>query len=125
MNVLIDTHILLWWLDVPAKLSSQARLCIEDIKNNVFVSSAVIWEITIKKSIGKLQVPDGLLDILKEEGFISLPITGQHVMGLEQLPNHHVDPFDRIQIAQALIEGITFITRDKRILEYDVPCVKG
>ena len=106
MNILVDTHVVLWWLDDPKKLSDKARQLIESLENNIFVSSAVVWEIIIKKSIGKLKAPNNLLEMLKDEGFISLSITDQHVIKLEQLPSIHQDPFDRIQIAQALTEGL-------------------
>ena len=125
MNILVDTHVVLWWLDDPKKLSDKARQLIESIENNIFVSSAVVWEIIIKKSIGKLKAPDNLLEMLKGEGFISLSITDQHAIRLEQLPPIHQDPFDRIQIAQALTEGLTLITIDKKILQYDLACIKA
>ncbi|MFT7035467.1 MAG: PIN domain nuclease of toxin-antitoxin system [Cyclobacteriaceae bacterium] len=125
MNILIDTHVLLWWLDDPKKLSSQAHQLIESLENNIFVSAAVVWEIIIKKSIGKLKAPDNLLEMLKDEGFISLPITELHAMRLEQLPPIHQDPFDRIQIAQALAEGFTMISKDEKILQYDLACLRA
>ena len=125
MNILVDTHVVLWWLDDPKKLSDKAQQLIESLENNVFVSSAVVWEIIIKKSIGKLKVPDNLLEMLKDEGFISLPITDQHVMKLENLPPIHQDPFDRIQIAQSLAEGFTLITKGEKIFQYDLACIKA
>jgi PIN domain nuclease of toxin-antitoxin system len=125
MNILVDTHVVLWWLADPKKLSDKASQLIESLENNIFVSSAVVWEITIKKSIGKLKAPDNLLEMLKDEGFISLSITDQHAIGLEQLPPIHQDPFDRIQIAQALTEGFTLITKDEKILQYDLACIKA
>ena len=125
MNILVDTHVVLWWLDDPKKLSDKARQLIESLENNIFVSSAVVWEIIIKKSIGKLKAPNNLLEMLKDEGFISLSITDQHVIKLEQLPPIHQDPFDRIQIAQALTEGFTLITKDEKMLQYDLACIKA
>lgn len=125
MNILVDTHVVLWWLDDPKKLSDKARQLIESLENNIFVSSAVVWEIIIKKSIGKLKAPNNLLEMLKDEGFISLSITDQHVIKLEQLPSIHQDPFDRIQIAQALTEGFTLITKDEKMLQYDLACIKA
>jgi PIN domain nuclease of toxin-antitoxin system len=125
MNILVDTHVVLWWLDDPKKLSGQAHQLIESLENNVFVSAAVVWEIVIKKSIGKLKAPDNLLEMLKDEGFIWLPITEQHALRLEQLPPIHQDPFDRIQIAQALTEGFTLITKDKKIVQYDLAYIKA
>ena len=125
MNIMIDTHVLLWWLDNPKKLSNQAAQLIENTENNILVSAAVVWEIVIKKSIGKLVAPGNLIEVLQDEGFISLPITDRHAMKMEELPLLHQDPFDRIQIAQALTEGFTFVTRDNKILQYSVTCVEA
>lgn len=118
MRVMIDTHVLLWWLDDPGKLSDESRQIIENIDNIVFVSSAVIWEIVIKKQLGKLVVPDGLPEILAEENFLPLSISHEHSFALATLPDIHSDPFDRIQIAQAICENLVFITRDRFIRQY-------
>ena len=120
MNILIDTHVYLWWLDQPTKISKAAYSVIENIKNTVFVSAAVPWEITIKKSIGKLDVTYDVMDYMIKEEFLSLSIDHAHSLALKSLPPHHHDPFDRIQIAQAWIEDLTFITCDKNILKYDL-----
>jgi len=120
MTVLIDTHVLLWWFDDPQKLSATGREMIEDINNIIYVSAAVIWEITIKKQLGKLQSPDSILQLMSDENFTPLAITHEHASALEQLPAHHQDPFDRIQIAQTLTENLVFLTRDRKILKYDL-----
>lgn len=120
MKLLLDTHVLLWWLDAPKKLSSEARRAIRDETNSVFVSAAVVWEIIIKKSLGKLTVPDNLEEVIAANGFEPLNITLAHASALEGLPKHHRDPFDRILIAQALHEGLTLVNRDAEIGKYAV-----
>src|SRR5438552_10823375 len=105
MTLLLDTHVLLWWLDDPKQLSRQAKKAIQDGANSVYVSAAVAWEIAIKKALGKLDAPDDLEDVLAANRFLSLPITIPHALAVLALPNHHLDPFDRILIAQALHEG--------------------
>jgi PIN domain nuclease of toxin-antitoxin system len=118
MNLLLDTHVLLWWLDEPSTLSEEARLAIADGKNKVFVSAANAWEITIKKALGKLDAPDNLEEVLIENQFFPLPITIAHALAVSQLPRHHSDPFDRILAAQAKFEGLTLVTHDKYLKRY-------
>jgi PIN domain nuclease of toxin-antitoxin system len=123
--LLLDTHVVLWWLDDPAALEAPARRLIADPRNRVFVSAAVAWEITIKRQLGKLAAPDDLETALAEERFQHLPITVRHALAVAELPAIHGDPFDRIQIAQALLEGLTIVTRDATIPGYGVPCVRA
>ena len=123
--LLLDTHVLLWWLDDPAALEAPARRLIADPRNRVFVSAAVAWEITIKRQLGKLETPDDLEIALEEERFQHLPITVRHALAVAELPAIHGDPFDRIQIAQALLEGLTIVTRDATIPSYDVPSLRA
>jgi PIN domain nuclease of toxin-antitoxin system len=118
MKLLLDTHILIWWLCDDFKLSSPEKNLIADPDNLVFVSAAACWEITVKKMIGKLDTPDDLPAALAANDFIELPITVQHTQSLYQLPPHHNDLFDRIMIAQALSEDLAFITRDSKIHLY-------
>jgi PIN domain nuclease of toxin-antitoxin system len=118
MKLLIDTHILIWWLSDDSKLSSSEKDLIADPDNLVFVSAAACWEITVKKMIGKLDAPDDLPAALVANDFIELPITVQHTQSLYQLPPHHNDPFDRIMVAQALSEDLAFMTRDSKIHLY-------
>lgn len=120
MNLLLDTHVLLWWLDDPSRLSKAARKAIGDGGNQVYVSAAVVWEIAIKKAIGKLDAPDDLENVLQANRFQTLPITVQHAMGILVLPDHHRDPFDRILIAQALVEGFKLVSFDPQIAKYPV-----
>lgn len=121
MTLLLDTHVLLWWLDDPQLLSEAARIAIEDGKNAVYVSAAVAWEIAIKKTLGKLKAPDDLEAIMAANRFHPLPVTISHALGVMALPNHHRDPFDRLLIAQAMLEGITFVSRDQHVENYGVP----
>lgn len=123
--LLLDTHVLLWWLDDPASLEARARRLIADPRNRVFVSAAVAWEITIKRQLGKLEAPDDLEAALEQERFQHLPITVGHALAVAELPAIHGDPFDRIQIAQARLDALTIVTRDATIPRYDVPCLRA
>lgn len=113
---LLDTHVLLWWWTDDRSLSETAKEVI--IRNPVYVSTAAIWEMCIKKKLGKLQAPDNLAQLILDEGFSILDIKANHVETLNRLADHHQDPFDRIQIAQALSEDLIFITKDEKILQY-------
>ena len=121
MKLLLDTHILLWWLECSPKLSLNLKNIISDPQNVIYVSTASIWEISIKKSLGKLSVPDDLLEKVNENRFQILNIEPVHAIETENLPYHHRDPFDRMLIAQALVEGITLISNDTKFTLYDVP----
>ena len=123
--LLLDTHVLLWWLDDPSLIAGDARELIADPRRPVFVSAAAAWEITIKRQLGKLDAPDDLEDALERERFQHLPIAIRHAVAVAELPPIHGDPFDRIQIAQARLEGLTIVTRDGWIPRYDVPCLRA
>ena len=123
--LLLDTHVLLWWLDDPSLIAADARELIADPRRPVFVSAAAAWEITIKRQLGKLEAPDDLEDVLKRERFQHLPIAIRHAVAVAELPPIHADPFDRIQVAQARLEGLTIVTRDGRIPRYDVRCLRA
>lgn len=126
MNLLLDTHVLLWALDNNPTLSPVARTAIVDGHNVVFVSAVTAWEITIKKALGKLQAPSGdYLEELKRHRFTPLDITTEHALAVERLPMHHADPFDRILVAQAQIERLTLVTRDSRILAYSIQTIEA
>jgi PIN domain nuclease of toxin-antitoxin system len=118
MKLLIDTHVYLWWLQDSPKLSEKARTQIQDA-NEVYVSSASIWEATIKTSIGKLSVDiDQLVAEISRSGFQELPITAAHAATVARLPDIHKDPFDRILIAQAMSEPLRFLTADAILSGY-------
>jgi PIN domain nuclease of toxin-antitoxin system len=121
MNLLLDTHVLLWWLDDPAQISQPAVSAIRDQENAVCVSAATVWEIVIKKALGKLDAPDNLDEVLRVCQFSSLPVTVEHALAVRNLPLHHHDPFDRMLVAQTNVEGLTIVTRDSDILRYPVP----
>jgi len=119
VRLLLDTHALLWWL-ADEGLNSQAREAIADPDNLVAVSAASAWEISIKQAFGKLTAPDDLEQQLQAGGFTALPISIAHGIAAGRLPRHHEDPFDRVLIAQAMAEGMTIVTRDKRFDNYAV-----
>jgi|SRR5208337_4113881 len=124
MNVLVDTHAVLWWLAGDAHLSRRARRILEDSKNRRVVSIASLWEIAIKMSMGRLPAKDFTLRMiaeqLKEQEFILLPVRLGDLLRLEQLPAVHRDPFDRVLVCQALEEGIPLLTADGLMTQYPV-----
>ena len=120
MNILLDTHVLLWWLADDACLEEKARRAIEDVNNLTFVSAASIWEIVIKKALGKLDLPASFREVLAAESFQALDMTREHAFQVASLPLHHRDPFDRMLVAQCQVEGLTLVTNDPQIRKYDV-----
>jgi len=124
MNVLLDTHILIWALENNPALSEKTRSAITTGGNMVFVSSASVWEISIKKSMGKLKVPDNLLEELVSHRFSLLNISAEHAQLAGELPLFHKDPFDRMLVAQAKIEKLTLISYDPLIARYKVKLLK-
>jgi len=119
---LIDTHILLWWLANDKKLTKRVHSLIEDPDNYILASVVSIWEIVIKKSLKKLDAPDHLKEILEINDIKLLSITADHVLRIESLPNIHNDPFDRLLIAQCMVENIPLVTADKIIPQYNIKC---
>jgi PIN domain nuclease of toxin-antitoxin system len=113
--------VLLWALEDPSSLRAEARAAIEHPRNPVLVSTASTCEIGIKIATGKLRVPKDLVAQLREKRFTVLPIAVEHGLQVGELPLHHRDPFDRLLVAQAQLEGLTIVTRDPRIARYDVP----
>jgi PIN domain nuclease of toxin-antitoxin system len=123
MKLLLDTHAFLWWISDLNLLTPAAAAAISDPQNHVSISVAVLWEIAIKRVIGKLTAPIDLQHDVHRAGFDVLPIEVVHVEKTEQLPAHHRDPFDRMLVAQAMVEGATLVTRDPRIPLYGVAVV--
>lgn len=123
MQLLLDTHALIWWLSKDVKLSARAYKEIANPCNLVFVSAASAWEIAIKKSIKKLETPDDLVEQIKAKNFQPLAITIEQALAVEKLPMHHQDPFDRILIAQAQCLNLTIVTRDRQFNSYDVDLI--
>ena len=125
MRLLLDTHAVLWTLGDPEKLSASALGAIVDESNDVLVSSASVWEIAIKRALGKLAAPADLEAGIVRQGFSALPITFHHAEVAGALPPHHADPFDRMLVAQAQSEALTLVTRDNRMGLYGVSMIEA
>ena len=124
MKLLLDTHLLLWAAGEPDRLSVCARSLMEDQDNNLVFSAASLWEVTIKAGLGRadFQIDPHLLRRgLIENGYEELPVTGQHALAVGQLPDVHRDPFDRILVAQAMVEGLLLLTHDPLVQAYPGP----
>ncbi|RBY78746.1 PIN domain nuclease [Geodermatophilus sp. TF02-6] len=120
MTLLLDTHVLLWWLVDDRRLTSAMREAIADPSTAVAVSAVSAWEVVIKGALGKLSVPTDLADQIEHHGFDALPITVEDGLAVGALPRHHDDPFDRMLIAQALRRRFVLVTADRRFADYDV-----
>ena len=120
MKLLLDTSVLLWTLTNPSRLPSAATKAIRAEENQVYVSVVSPWEISIKGALGKLPIFDDLEPQLAEMRFDLLPISLDHTKVIESLPHHHGDPFDRMLIAQAQVEGLTLVTSDRHMRRYQV-----
>lgn len=126
MNLLLDTHALLWFVAGDARLARRARQAIEARDTVNHISMASWWEIAIKCSLGKLSIDDSLDEFMKQrtgEGFRFLPVEPQHLHPLVKLPFHHRDPFDRLIVCQAMVEGMTICTGDENFRPYPVKLV--
>lgn len=121
MKLLLDTHVVLWWLAEPEALAPSAYKAIEAPTNEVYVSAASLWEMSIKQQLGKLTLPRDPIEALESIGFIMLDISAEHGWRAGGLPPHHRDPFDRLLVAQADIESMVLVTRDTHIPKYGVP----
>ncbi len=124
MKFLLDTHLLLWAASEPKRLSRSARTLINDPENELLFSAASLWEVAIKRGLGRADfkvdarlLRRGLLD----NGYADLPIFSNHVVATDSLPAIHRDPFDRILVAQATVEGITLLTTDPQVAQYPGP----
>jgi len=121
MKLLLDTHVILWWLADDPALKSDARSAISDTSNLVHVSAVSLWEIVIKRGLGKLRLPDDWADVLMREPFRQLSIDCRHALMVGGLPAIHKDPFDRLLLAQCLDEELTLVTHDATLQRYNVP----
>lgn len=119
-RLLVDTHALLWWLSDDASLSAAARAVIAEPAHEPLVSIASLWEIAIKRSLGKLSVPDELPRLISDAGFAWLAVEPAHAWRTRILPPHHRDPFDRLLVAQALDEHLPVVTTDATFAAYGV-----
>lgn len=122
MKVLLDTHVLLWALADDARLSRSHREMI-DQGAELFVSAATVWEIAIKRALGKLTAPADIAKTIAAVGCRPLPITWRHAEEAGNLPPHHADPFDRLLVAQAMVEGMPLATEDRKITAYAVETI--
>lgn len=125
MRLLLDSHVLLWWLDGGERLGPAAVEAVADGGNDAIVSVATLWELAIKQGTGELEIDGDLRVHLLDEGFTELPVTGPHAHAVAGLPPHHRDPFDRMLVAQARVEGLTLVTADRRLASYDVPVLRA
>jgi len=119
LGFLLDTHVLIWWTDGDVRLAKKHLRAIES-EAPVFVSSVSVFEIVVKRSLGKLETGDDPIRKAATGNTRELPVTWKHARAVEALPFHHRDPFDRLLIAQASTEGLTLLTSDAAILQYDI-----
>ncbi len=118
MRLLVDTHLLIWWL-AGKSLPARAAELIRDPANQIYASAVSVWEVAIKTSLGKIRIdPDEFVAALREGGFHELPVTARHASCIARLPKHHRDPFDRLLVAQSLAEGMFLLTQDQPLTAY-------
>jgi len=128
MRLLLDTHVLIWMAISPEKLSAKGRRRVQDKQNELFFSVVSLWEIGVKRGLKR---PGFQLDphVMRAEllirGFIELPVSGEHALAVDQLPPLHGDPFDRLLLCQALVEGLTLLTNDDLVLQYPVAVMRA
>jgi PIN domain nuclease of toxin-antitoxin system len=123
-RLLLDTHAFLWWRADDPRLGTVARDAIA-MADVVHVSAASVWEAGIKIRLGRLRLPEPLAKGVAASGFAELPIRFAHAERAAELPGHHGDPFDRMLVAQAQVEGLTLVTHDRAIWQYDVPVLRA
>ena len=123
MRLLLDTHAALWFLSADERLSENAERHLSDDANEILLSAVVVWEVAIKRALGKLVVPGEYLGLLLDAGVTTLSVTLDHAAAIEHLTPHHRDPFDRMLIAQATIEGAAVVSRDAAFRPYDIPVI--
>lgn len=121
MRLLLDTNVVLWWFSGSNRISQETRGEIGDDRNDIYLSAVSAFEISTKKSLGKLDVPDDIHDLMASGSFGMLPVRMSHGFRAGELPLHHRDPFDRLLLAQAECEGLTLVTGDAALAKYDVP----
>ena len=124
-RLLLDSHVLLWALSDVSRLCEGSRDLIADSNNYVVVSAVTVWELRIKSALGKLSIPGALEEAVRRSGFAELPITFDHAKRAAELPPVHGNPFDRMLVAQAQIEQLELVTRDRRLGDYGVRLIVG
>jgi len=125
MRLLLDTSVLLLALSEPERLSTASRNAIEDPASIILVSAASVWEIAVKRALGKLEASESVVGAIQDAGFETLDITPDHAERAGGLPPHHRDPFDRMLVAQTLAEGCTLLTRDDALQDHDVEILRA
>lgn len=120
MQLLLDTHVVLWALSAPERLSAASRAALASGKNTLHLSATSLWEIEIKKGLGKLRLPPQFEDELERLRLTELPVRLAHARELRKLPSHHTDPFDRMLVAQARVESLVIVTADPNVRAYPV-----
>jgi PIN domain nuclease of toxin-antitoxin system len=120
VRLLVDTHAALWLLGEDKRLSPSAEQILTDASNEVLLSAAVVWEVAIKQSLGKLDAPDGSSKMLMDGGAAPLSVSIEHARAVHSLPWHHRDPFDRLLVVQAIIENAVIVSSDDILRDYDV-----
>lgn len=123
MKLLLDTHAALWWLSGDERFGETAARQLTNADSQALLSAAVVWEVAIKRSLGKLDAPEDFASTLLGAGAQPLPVGLHHAAAVGDLPHHHRDPFDRILVAQATIEGAVLVTRDETFRAYGIPLV--
>lgn len=121
MKYLIDSHVWIWLLKYPEKIPSTAMSILSQPKTNLYLSVGSIWELALKRAKKKAEIPADLITPLRENDVQSLPILIEHAEASARLPLHHYDPFDRLLIAQAMLEDMTLVTHDRQLSAYAVP----
>jgi PIN domain nuclease of toxin-antitoxin system len=125
VNVLLDTHVLIWWIENNRRLGKRAKSIIADDRTSVWISAATVWEISVKAAAGRLDLrasfPDELSAEMQQSGFRPLAITFEHAFAVRKLPLLHTDPFDRMLVAQAQCEGLTLVSADTIFPQYHIP----
>jgi PIN domain nuclease of toxin-antitoxin system len=124
-RILLDTHALIWWLNGDSKLGSNAKAHIASSTNDVYVSAATVWEISIKQQMNKLNAPEDIESVVEKAGFLPLAMSLFHGQQAGKLPLHHKDPFDRLLIAQAQAEGLVILTKDEHFPRYGVRLINA
>jgi PIN domain nuclease of toxin-antitoxin system len=123
VKLLLDTHAALWWLSDDPRFGATAATQVADDANQVLLSAAVVWEVAIKRSLGKLEAPTDFASTLLGAGALPLAVGLEHAAAVETLPWHHRDPFDRMLVAQATLERAVVVSRDEALRPYGVPMV--
>jgi PIN domain nuclease of toxin-antitoxin system len=125
MRFLLDSHVLLWWATSDPTLSPAAAEIIASPQSEVLVSVVSVWELGLKRARGKLKTPDNYLQLFQDNRFITLPVNLDHTLVAYTLPAIHKDPFDRMLVAQAIVEKATLLTTDKILADYGIPIISA